>query len=534
MIIEKIIIDNYKCFRHLELDFPQSLTLLVGDNEAGKSTLLEAINLCLNQQLFGRNFVYELSPYIFNRQCVSEYISNLKAGNKTAPPSISIELYFANKAEYSNLKGTNNSKRANLPGVKVLAEFDSDYDEEYQCYIENPTRIKNIPTEYYRVHWFSFANSTITKRTLNTNVTFIDTTTIRLQYGSDYYIQKIIDDALDAKERADVALEYRMLKETFENQAALNKINSRLQAEKGKISNKQLKVSIDISQKSNWEANLTSYLDDIPFQHIGKGDQSILKMLIALDRNALEGHLILIEEPENHLSYSTMNYLISMIKEKCISKQVILATHSTFVLNKLGIDKVILLGDKHSIISLKDLTEGTQNYFQKLPGYDTLRLLIAKHPILVEGPSDELIIQKAYLQIHQKLPIEDGIDIITVRSLSFKRFLEIAAKLDKKITVIIDNDGDFRNNIEKRYAEYICADNIKFCYDNDNSCPTLEPQIAKVNSLALLNNILSRKDKDKETLLAYMRANKADCALKLFDYSGHLTIPEYILGAFNG
>ena len=29
----------------------------------------------------------------------------------------------------------------------------------------------------------------------STNVTFVDTTTIRLQYGSDYY-----DDAIDAKE----------------------------------------------------------------------------------------------------------------------------------------------------------------------------------------------------------------------------------------------------------------------------------------------------------------------------------------------
>ena len=34
--------------------------------------------------------------------------------------------------------------------------------------------------------------------------------------------------------------------------------------------NKDLSVSIDISQKSSWENNLTSYIDEIPFQFSGK------------------------------------------------------------------------------------------------------------------------------------------------------------------------------------------------------------------------------------------------------------------------
>ena len=324
MIINKVIIENYKCFQYLEMDIFDVLTIVVGDNETGKSTLLEAINLCLTQQLHGRNISFELSPYLFNKHSVADYISKLQKSQKTIPPSIVIELYFEDCTTFAALKGTNNSLRSNVPGIRLSVEFNHDYSDEYQKYIAEPSKIRTIPTEFYHVTWYSFANGTITKHSLNTNVTFIDTTTIRLQYGSDYYMQKIIDDSLDPKEKAEIAIAYRMLKETFAEQEGLNKINARLKLEKGKISDKQLQISIDVSQKTGWEANLTSYLDDIPFQYIGKGDQSILKMLIALDRKAEESHVILIEEPENHLSYYTKNYLIVKIQEKCNSKQFLL------------------------------------------------------------------------------------------------------------------------------------------------------------------------------------------------------------------
>jgi predicted ATP-dependent endonuclease of OLD family len=533
MIFRKLVVDNYKCFRHFELDLSDQMTLLVGDNETGKSTLIEAVNLCLTQELSGRNITYDISPYLFNRECVSEYIEALKANKKIAPPHISIELYFDDSPEFASLKGTNNSKKIDLPGVKILIEYDQEFSDEYQNYISSPNQIKNIPTEYYKVHWYSFANNPLTKRSLATNVTFIDTTTIRLQYGSDYYIQKIVEDSLDPNERAELAVGYRMLKETFANQGALKKINAKLGANKGEISNKNLQVSIDISQKANWETNLTSYLDEIPFQHIGKGDQSILKMLIALNRKAPDAHVILIEEPENHLSYSRMNHLIRKVQEKCETKQVIIATHSTFVLNRLGIDKVILLSEeKRKAISLKLLSKSTQDYFQKLPGYDTLRLIIAKRPILVEGPSDELVLQKAYFQIKGKLPEEDGFDIISVRSLAFKRFLEIAVLLDKKVAIVTDNDGDYKNNVELRYADYFQNRNVKIHYDKNDQYKTLEPQIAKENSLKALNSLFNRDDKSKDDIVKYMIENKTDCALQIFNYSGKINFPQYILHAF--
>lgn len=52
MNITKVIIENYKCFSGKFYFEPnKGLNLLVGDNEAGKSTILEAIHLALTGML---------------------------------------------------------------------------------------------------------------------------------------------------------------------------------------------------------------------------------------------------------------------------------------------------------------------------------------------------------------------------------------------------------------------------------------------------------------------------------------------------
>jgi predicted ATP-binding protein involved in virulence len=51
--MEKIELINYRCFEHLELSFASGVTLLVGDNASGKTTLIRAIGACLNSFFSG-------------------------------------------------------------------------------------------------------------------------------------------------------------------------------------------------------------------------------------------------------------------------------------------------------------------------------------------------------------------------------------------------------------------------------------------------------------------------------------------------
>lgn len=532
MRIQKIFIQNFKGIESFDLELNSDLNIVVGNNETGKSTILEAIYLCLSGVYRGRKIQGDLSPYIFNKKTYDSYLEQLRNGEAPEIPKLIIELYLHTEEDVVRFQGINNTKGENVPGIKIEIEFNDEFSEEYMNYVADIENVKTIPTEYYKVNWFSFANHPLTRRSIPTNATLIDTTTIRLQYGTDYYLNRIINDQLTPKERTELSIEYRKLKESFADQESIVAINTRLAANRGQISEKEMKVSIDISSKSSWEANLTPYLDEIPFEFTGKGDQSISKMLLAIERQGEYSDIILIEEPENHLSFSNMSRLINKIKEKCEGKQILITTHSTYVANKLGLENLILLGPDHESTKLNELPDDTQGYFKKLPGYDTLRFILAKKAILVEGPSDELFLQKSYQKLNDnKLPIENGVDIISVRGLSFKRFLQIAQIIKNDVIVVTDNDGNYIEKVQNKYEEFNEVESISICADEDNNYPTLEPQIVKVNDLGTLNTIFGREENNINDVLDFMLKHKTECALKFFETTEDFNIPEYISDA---
>jgi hypothetical protein len=487
--------------------------------------------MALTFRLYGRPIQTELSSYLFNAIAVEQYLNAIWSGKKVPPPQILIELYFKESDDVGSLRGSNNSKIEDHCGAKIEIKFNEEYADEYQALLEKPKDIQLIPVEYYKVDWYSFANKPITSRTMPVSGSYIDATTMKLQNGTDYYLQQVIDDTLSPKEQVALAIAYRRLKEEFNRDPALTIMNKGLIARRGDITDKDLTLSIDVSRRTSWEANLVPYVDQLPFSLSGRGEQHVVKTLLALQRKVdKETKIILIEEPENHLSFSSMNKLIQKIHGRLPGKQLILTTHSPYVLNKLGLEKLILLYEGQTT-QFTDLREETQKYFKKLSGYDTLRLVLAKKAILVEGPSDELMIQKAYHLEHGHPPIADGVDVINVRGLSFARFLDIAALLPQETVVVTDNDGNYQHNILDKYSDYRSLSNVKFCFSVDNSRPTLEPQIVGCNPLGTLNKIFKTKYKSQDALIAYMEQNKTDCALKLFETQEPFTLPEYIRDA---
>lgn len=72
MFIRKVKIHNFKCYRDFEITLEEGLNIVVGDNEAGKSTILEAINLALTGIISGKSIWNEISQYIFNKEAVDE------------------------------------------------------------------------------------------------------------------------------------------------------------------------------------------------------------------------------------------------------------------------------------------------------------------------------------------------------------------------------------------------------------------------------------------------------------------------------
>ena len=255
----------------------------------------------------------------------------------------------------------------------------------------------------------------------------VDASRITTIAGANRYVSGLVKEALPTREQVQLSLSYRKMQDAFLNDDRVKKINEELAARRGVISDKTMSMSLDSTSRGGWEAGIMPNLDDVPISLVGKGEQNTVKIKLALEKSS-DAHIFLIEEPENHLSHSRLHQLIDNIIKKAGTRQVFVTTHSSFVLNKLGINNVLLFKDGKAL-RLNELTPDTYDYFKKLPGHDTLRLILSKRSILVEGPSDEFIVQKAFHAKHAASPLQRGVDVISVKSLAFKRFLEIARPL---------------------------------------------------------------------------------------------------------
>lgn len=547
MRIKKIKIKNFKCFEdNFELNLNKDFNILVGKNEAVKTTILEAIHLALTGYLNGRYLKNEISSYLFNNNIAQAYISSLNGDNPLPPPEIRIEIFFYEEEtpEHGEFLGNANSdKDDTASGLVFSLQFDDKFNPEYAEFVQQKNAI-SIPIEFYRVNWVSFARDKfLTSHSIPLKSALIDTAGAKTFNGSDMYVSRIIKEGLSEKEKVDISQTHRLMKEGFMGHDSVKRINEKISSI-ANISNKEVEISVDLATQNAWETSLITFIDKVPFHQIGKGEQCLVKTKLALGNvKAKNANVILIEEPENHLTYGKLNELIHDIETNQNSQQVIISTHSSFVANKLGLKNLILLNNS-KLLKIVDLE--AEDFFKKLPGYDTLRLILCDKAILVEGDSDELIVQRAYKDKHGKLPIADSIDVISVGT-SFKRFMEIAKSLNLKICIVRDNDGRVAS-IKAGYAEHIVAgsQNIKLCMDevedggdlkNDNGTPynynTLEPKIVKENSLENMNKVLDTKFDSIDKLLQFMSKNKTECALRIFESTVKINFPKYILDSFS-
>ena len=102
-MIQKIRIRGYRKFRDVTIKPHQHLNIIVGENESGKSTILEAIGLALTGRINGRVAQEELNPYWFNQEMVAEFFAQRVNGQYLPLPSICIELFLEDRDEFQRL-----------------------------------------------------------------------------------------------------------------------------------------------------------------------------------------------------------------------------------------------------------------------------------------------------------------------------------------------------------------------------------------------------------------------------------------------
>ena len=166
MSIKKIKITNFKGFKdEFIFELNEGINILVGNNETGKSTILEAIHVALTGMYRGKSIHTELSQYLFNKTTVDEYLNAIKSGESTEPPRICIEIFFNGSID-PDFEGNQNSDKANkVEGLRFEITYNNKFNDEYSKLVESKN-IASIPIEYYEATWTTFARQTITVRSI--------------------------------------------------------------------------------------------------------------------------------------------------------------------------------------------------------------------------------------------------------------------------------------------------------------------------------------------------------------------------------
>ncbi len=211
MKLTKLKIENFKQFRDQEFEFNDDINIIVGDNESGKSTVLEAIEVCLNFLYRGKPLNMELSTDLFNNQCIADYLASDKSQDKL--PSILIEAYLDGNPE---LKGNKNSDKTDTQGIFVRIYFDPDLADSYEAFAAEPDKVITLPVELYKIDWYSFAWKRITLHNKKISCLFVDPTRLHPSFGRTKYINSIINAALEKNARSTLNLNYRQLKSRFD------------------------------------------------------------------------------------------------------------------------------------------------------------------------------------------------------------------------------------------------------------------------------------------------------------------------------
>ena len=530
MGIKTVIIKNFKKLRDVELSFGDK-TIIVGDNEEGKSTILEAIHLAFTGRFRGRPLRGQISESLFNKDAVREYIESLSSAEKKDLPKVSVEVYLENVDP--ELKGNNNSRGDDSEGFCFEISLPNENRGYYQELIKNG-ELNSLPVELYTYKWTTFA-----RHSFYSSAKFLKLKTVIINgdnfCGSRTSVIRYLDDVLEDKDKNSVLGEMRAVQQHFLGSPTIKDLNDRIKTA-GRLG------SIEIGGRDfvadDWDTFVTPKEGEVPLEFFGDGHQRMIKTLLALIDAAKKSTIILIEEPECHLSFSKLCELLNTIDDSAGGNQVIITTHSSFVSNRLNLTNLLLFKNGKSLC-FNDLDPSTAAFFKKRANYDTLRLILAGKTFLVEGDSDDLVLQKAFFDKNGSYPFESGIDVITC-GLAYGRFLEIAKKLDAKIAVITDNDGK-PDALDKKFEAYSSFSNIggfyskhvsKEDYGEKFNANTLEPEMLRANSLSLLNKVLGQEFADEKALIQYMESNKTETAMKIYDYVGKdLKYPDYIQNA---
>lgn len=509
--IRKLILKNFKRFRTLELDFNNDLNILVGGNEAGKSSVLQALDIVMSAS---RSRVEALGlENLFNQECITEFLSG--AQDLADLPEMFIEV-FMDGVKDRDFDGRNNSKGEDAVGIKLVCRPVDEHSAAIKTILS--AQHDSFPFEFYAIQFQTFTDDSLHPFKKPLKHVLIDSAQINNEYATSAYTRSMYAAHASVEDRNLYGFEYRRAKARFRDEI-LKELNASLGS---------YRFDVRTSPKASLETDIIITEGDIPIDRKGKGRQCFIKTEFALRDREHVLDVVLLEEPENHLSHVLMKQLIERIRTST-KKQLFVATHSSFIATRLNLKKVVILNVEKPAepVTLADLSQDTAEFFMKAPDNNVLELALCKRAFLVEGDAEFILMDALYKVAEPGSSADaDGVHVISVDGTSFTRYLDLAKLLGIRVAAIRDNDGDYQGNCVDSYEDYV-SNLVQVFADEDNSRYTFEVCMYQDNMKICEDEFSAGRR--KLTVLEYMLKNKTDVAFKLLrGHGGELVPPAYI------
>ncbi len=515
--IKSLYIKGFKKFDEITVQFNERMNIIVGENEAGKSTILEAIKIVLNQMY--KNADKSILKDLFNKTQMDAFKANPSI---EILPKIEIELDLVLDPTEKNSEyflGENSRNTEEAFGIK----FECSFNEEIGANLVDVINRGEIPYEYYNLSWKTYSQQQyyLIKRPLN--FISIDTSENDTNSSFNYFNKALFYSRYNEKERIASKNKFR------------NKLNEMFSSIDLADIDEHRKFGIN-DKKVILESVLSVYEDSIALENKGSGMSSLIKTQIALDKSKNSLDVILIEEPENHLCHTTLLKMLSEIEKRQSDSQIIITTHNNLIASRLNLKNVIWITNSEAK-SLKDISKDDADFFMKADNNNFLQILLSKKAILVEGATEFLLLPKIYKQITGRTIGDDEINIISCNGISYLRYLNVVNDANKKIMVLTDNDND-NTKIEKSTNYNNEHQNQHIFLDINTDNWTWEKCFYVLNQQTLDSLIEIQEnanylfhEKDYGKVLGKMLNNKVDTAYTMLNSGIDFVIPQYIQDA---
>lgn len=521
MYISHVTIKNYRNLQNVDVDLKRE-TIVVGENNGGKSNFLRAITLPLisdeiaytskNLTWQDINNTAKENYYNFlleNKESIVDKTLEFSAFEESVPSIVVEVTLFPNKAELYDVKDFICNITTDKTEYKIRYEFSAKTSELWDRvqsimsnYDINDLSIKQYQMNLLATDLYSYTisvpgkNEKISYDTLRRfKYTSLEAERDNFSLSTDKLGSKslihLLQMKLDDDAKLKVEQEYRHFFETIKTVSKMEEIINWQD-------NSEIKRAKDFFDKISVLPNMpsmASILNSVQLGYDGQslstqglGYRNLLLMLVLINSLAemenLSLDVLTVEEPEAHLCISNIRLMkgfLNAFTEQNDFVQLIYSTHSPELIGKVDLSNVVVLHQGTAFSLSTVLKENSLKYLSKNPNVDIYNLLFAKKCILVEGLTEELLI-KAYLRSKSEL---NEIEVISFHK-GYIDIIDIWLHLNENSTnrLGVVRDYDNQDNAKKEHEKYNEYKNIIVATTTEY---TLEPEIVNAgNNLDVL------------------------------------------------